>query len=170
MLTNNIIIYFCLLFSQKLTAVKTEEIIREPIGRIMAGISRMFLSNLHLKLSHLDIERSFYPLLLIESGNGNLTQKDLARRLSISKVQVVRIIDYLSSNGYVERCQNADDRRKISLEITEKAREFLPDIKQAIEETTVIALKNVPDEKVDELYNLLRHIETNLSAIQNERA
>ena len=144
--------------------MKKDDIVREPIGRIMAGISRMFLANLHLNLSHLDIERSFYPLLLIELGNGNLTQKDLARKLSINKVQVVRIIDYLSSNGYVERCQNTDDRRKTSLQITEKARKFLPDIKEALKETTDIALKNVPEEKVDELYELLRDIDKNLSA------
>ena len=49
----------------------TDYYIREPIGRIMAGISRMFLSNLQKNLSELDIERSFYPLLLDRSCGGD---------------------------------------------------------------------------------------------------
>ncbi len=140
-----------------------EEFIREPVGRVMASISRTFLENLQRNLAHLDIERSFYPLLLIEAGNGRLTQKDLARKLTINKVQVVRIVDYLSSHGYVERSRNSDDRRKTSLEITSKAKRFLPDIKSAIQETMDTALKNIPEEKIDELYSLLREIEKNLT-------
>ncbi len=98
--------------------------LREPIGRIMGKISRIFLTDLQRNLAHLDIERSYYPLMLIEAGNGNLTQKELSDKLSCNKVQAVRIIDYLSSNGYVERVQNEKDRRKINLEITVKAKKF----------------------------------------------
>jgi DNA-binding MarR family transcriptional regulator len=129
----------------------------------MANLSRMFLVRLHHNLAHLDIDRSFYPLMLIEAGNGSLTQNDLAKKLSCSKVQVVRIIDYLSSLGYVERCQNEGDRRKISLEITGKAAKYLPDIKAAVQETMDQALRNIPGEKVDELYGLLGQIDRNLS-------
>jgi MarR family transcriptional regulator, transcriptional regulator for hemolysin len=143
----------------------TTDNIREPIGRIMASISRKFLDNLHRSLAHLDIERSFYPLLLIEAGNGNLTQKELAQKLSCDKVQVVRIIDYLSSNGYVERGQDINDRRKCNLVITEKAKKILPDIKNAIQETMTLTLKDVPENKVDELYRLLNLIDKNLSSL-----
>lgn len=76
-------------------------LIKEPIGRKMDKIGKMFQSKLQNDLKHLDIDRSFYPLLLIEAGNG-ITQQELASRLLCDKVQVVRIIDYLSSNGYVE--------------------------------------------------------------------
>lgn len=139
-------------------------IIREPVGRLMNKISRMFLASLHKNLAHLDIERSFYPLVLIEAGNGNLTQKDLAEKLSCGKVQVVRIINYLSLHGYVKRGENTSDRRKCSLEITDKARKYLPDIKKALEETTSIVLQDIPESKIDELYNLLTIMNKNLSS------
>lgn len=136
---------------------------KEPIGRIMGNISHMFLANLHRNLSHLDIDRSYYPLLLIESGNGHLIQKELAGQMSCGKVQVVRIIDYLELNGYVERGQNSKDRRKSNLGITSKAEKFLPDIKKAMQETSGLALKDIPEEKVEELYVLLKKIENNLA-------
>jgi len=129
----------------------------------MGNISRMFLANLNKQLGHLDIDRSYFPLLIIEAGNGNLIQQDLASILSCDKVQVVRIIDYLSSWGYVSRGQNSNDRRKCYLELTKKARKFLPEIKKALKETNTIALNNMPENKIDEMYIMLKLIENNLS-------
>ena len=100
--------------------LESNVIMNEPVERIMGKISKMSQDNLRSILSHLDIDRSFYPLLLIESGKG-ITQQELSRELSCDKVQVVRIIDYLSSNGYVERIPNKTDKRKYELVITEKA-------------------------------------------------
>jgi len=138
--------------------------VKEPIGRIMGKISRLFLASINNKLTHLDIERSYYTLLVIESGKGKIIQQELAGLLSCDKVQVVRIINYLSSNGYVERDQDSKDRRKSCLRITGKAEKFLPDIKKAIQETTVLALKDLPEKKVDELYSFLKIIENNLTS------
>jgi len=138
-------------------------LIKEPIGRKMDKIGKMFQSRLQNDLKHLDIDRSFYPLLLIEAGNG-ITQQQLASRLLCDKVQVVRIIDYLSSNGYVERIQNQTDKRKYELAITDKAREVLPEIKKAIKDTTSAALIHLSDDQINELYSLLSMIENNLVA------
>jgi DNA-binding MarR family transcriptional regulator len=137
--------------------------VEEPLGRLMSKIGRSFMEKLHESLSHLDLERSYYPLLIIEAANGTLTQNQLARELSCDKVQVVRIIDYLSSTGYVERAMDPRDRRKYNLLLTEKAIKFLPDIKKAIEDATAAALNNIATDKVNELYPLLHHIEKNLS-------
>jgi MarR family transcriptional regulator for hemolysin len=138
--------------------------VKEPIGRIMGHISRHFLTSLQQQLLHLDIERSYYPLLVIESGKGKLNQQELAGLLSCDKVQVVRIIDYLSSNGYVERSQSSKDRRKSYIRITGKAEKFLPDIKKAIQETSATALKDLSEDNVDKLYSFLKIIEKNLES------
>lgn len=144
----------------------TENSLKEPVGRVMGRISRLLLARIQQNLSHLDIERSFYPLLLIEAGGGELTQKDLAQKLSIDKVQVVRIIDYLSLNGYVKREQDVNDRRKYKLVITEKARQSIPDIKNAMSQTNNFIVSCLPENKADELHNLLKIIESNLSTAE----
>ena len=136
---------------------------KEPVGRKMDKIGKMFQAKLQGSLKHLDIERSFYPLILIEKGNG-ITQQELASQLLCDKVQVVRIIDYLSSNGYVERIQNQTDKRKYELAITEKARLVLPDIKKAINDTTLVALNGLSVKQIDQLYSMLSVIELNLLA------
>jgi len=141
---------------------------QEPIGRKMDKIGKMFQAKLQKDLSHLDIERSFYPLLLIETGNG-ITQQELARKLLCDKVQVVRIIDYLSSNGYVERIQSPSDKRKYELAITEKARQVLPDIKNALDATTSVAQNHLSDNQVTELYTILTIIENNLLSHKSKK-
>lgn len=135
---------------------------KEPLGRITGRISRMFFGTLQKRLSHLDIQRSFYPLLLIDAGEGKLTQQDLANELLSDKVQIVRIVDYLSTNGYVERVQNPKDRREYNLTITDKGREAIPDIKDTIQELSGIAYNGLSPKQIKELYSMLSLIETNL--------
>jgi MarR family transcriptional regulator for hemolysin len=139
---------------------------KEPLGRKMDKIGRMFQVMLQDDLKHLDIDRSFYPLLLIESGNG-ITQQELADKLLCDKVQVVRIIDYLSLNGYVERIQNPTDKRKYELTITEKARLALPEIKKTLDKVTNIAVKSLSEDQVHELRKMLIIIESNLSSYKS---
>ena len=141
--------------------MESNVIINEPVERIMGKISKMSQDNLRNILSHLDIDRSFYPLLLIESGKG-ITQQELSRELSCDKVQVVRIIDYLSSNGYVERIPNKTDKRKYELVITEKAVKVIPEIKKALHEVSLVSLKGLSEHQKNELYSMLVTIESNL--------
>jgi MarR family transcriptional regulator, transcriptional regulator for hemolysin len=146
---------------------KTETNPPEPAGRIMGKIGKLFLDKLQKELVHLDIERSFYPLLLIDAGNGKLTQQELANKLLTDKVQVVRIIDYLSVNGYVERIQNSSDRRKYELTITEKAKLIIPDIRKAFHNMGAIALNGLSEKQIEDLYMMLNRIENNLLSHQN---
>jgi MarR family transcriptional regulator, transcriptional regulator for hemolysin len=145
-----------------------EEPIIEPVGHIASNIHRMFLTVLNIYLTDVDIDRFYYPILLIEASNGNLTQQELAGKLGCDKVQVVRIIDYLSEKGYVTRVQNIRDRRKYGLEITEKAKKIIPDIEKAIQKANALVLNNLSEKKIDDLYSTLKIIEKNLSSFKSQ--
>lgn len=148
--------------------MELETPIMEPVGHIASNIHRMFLAVLNMNLAHLDIDRFYYPILLIEASVGNLTQQELAGKLGCDKVQVVRIIDYLSEKGYVTREQNTHDRRKYGLEITEKAKKFIPDINKAIQNANALVLNNLTEQKIDDLYFTLKIIEKNLSSFKSQ--
>jgi DNA-binding MarR family transcriptional regulator len=141
---------------------------REPVGRIMSKISKLLQYNLQAELCHLDIDRSFYPLWLIYSQPG-MTQQQLANELGCNKVQVVRIIDYLSDHGYVDRMQNADDRRKYELIITDKTELHIDEIKTALEHTSQAGLSSLTAIQIEELYNLLHLIQNNLENIYKNK-
>jgi len=143
----------------------SNKILKEPVERIMGKISKMSQTILQDQLCEMDIDRSFYPLMLIEAGNG-ITQQELATQLSCDKVQVVRIIDYLSENGYVQRLQSKVDKRKYELVVTDKAQKALPDIKKAFEEISLLTLHGLTENQKNELYTMLLKVEMNL--LQNK--
>lgn len=134
---------------------------QEPVGRIMSKLSKMLQSNLQKDLSHLDIDRSFYPLILIEECEG-LTQQELAQKLMCDKVQVVRIVDYLAEHDYVQRIINKTDRRKYELKITDKARLVIPEIKTAIKKSSDSGIAGLTESQINEFYLILKTIEKNL--------
>jgi MarR family transcriptional regulator, transcriptional regulator for hemolysin len=136
---------------------------KQPLGKFLSGLGRAFLNEFITKLHHLDIERNFYALILIEEGKGKITQQELATLLDTDKVSIVRIIDYLSGNGYVNRVKDPADRRKYGLILTDKAKKELPMIKKAIKEITQKALKGLSEKKIEELYNTLDKIKKNLN-------
>ena len=138
-------------------------VIEQPLGRFLSGIGKIFLNNLNQKLNQLDIERNYYALILIEQADGNITQQELAILLDSDKVSVVRIIDYLSNNGYVKRIQNKTDRRKYCLTLTNKAIKALPKIKNTLSEISDKALKGLKKQQIEDLYKTLNKIKKNLS-------
>jgi MarR family transcriptional regulator, transcriptional regulator for hemolysin len=140
-----------------------KEYTKQPLGKLLSNIARTLLKTMNIKLNKLDIERNFYALILIEEGKGKITQQDLADLLESDKVRVVRIIDYLSDNGYVKRVKDSSDRRKYRLTLTKKAEMELPLIREAIAEVTETALKGLSVQKIEELYDNLNTIKNNLN-------
>lgn len=122
---------------------------------------------LNEKLNYLDIERDYFALMLIEQGEGNLTQKDLASQLETDKVSVVRIVDYLSAKGYVDRVESSVDRRKYCLTLTAKAKETLPGIKKSMQEITATAFEGLTGSQQREFMSTLGQIKQNLSKAKN---
>lgn len=139
----------------------------QPLGRVLALTGKSFLHVLNEKLSYLDIERNFFALMLIELGEGSLTQKELASQLETDKVTVVRVVDYLSSKGYVKRVGSSVDRRKYCLTLTDKAKEILPGIKKSMLQTTAQAFEGITGAQQNEFLTTLDQIKKNLSKDKN---
>jgi len=139
----------------------------QPLGRVLSLTGKSFLHLLNDKLNYLDIERDYFALILIERGEGNLTQKELASQLETDKVSVVRVVDYLSAKGYVKRMESTVDRRKYCLTLTEKAKAALPGIKQSMQEITARAFDGLTEVQQGEFISTLDQIKKNLSKAKN---
>jgi DNA-binding MarR family transcriptional regulator len=139
----------------------------QPIGRILSHTGRSFLQLLNKKLNHLDLERSYYALILIDLGQGELTQKELACQLETDKVSIVRIVDYLAGKGYVKRVKSSFDGRKYCLTLTDKAKEVLPGIKNSMKEVTAVAFSGLTELQQTEFRSILGIIKDNLSKANN---
>jgi MarR family transcriptional regulator, transcriptional regulator for hemolysin len=141
----------------------SELITIHPLGRSLSVIGRNYLHVLNKKLKHLDIDRNYYALLLIEKAEGKITQQELAGQLDIDKVTMLRSIDYLSEKGYVVRIKNLDDRRKYSLVLTKKAKKAIPEIKKSYGDINDIALHGLKPSQISQFHTLINIIKKNLT-------
>ena len=140
-----------------------QDYIEQPVGRILSLTGKSFLCTINQKLLHLDIDRNFFALTLIEMGKGEINQQDLVGFLESDKVSVVRIINYLSEKGYVIRVKSKLDKRKYSLHITEKAKRDLPEIKQTLTKVTSKAFEGLNKSEIDSFLRTLNIIKNNLN-------
>lgn len=117
----------------------------QVIVNLFMDLSKDYVAQVTDRLSHLDIERHFYALYVLDQSTETLTQSKLAEELQVDKVAVVRLVDYLTEAGYVRRQVDKQDRRKQHVMLLPKAEEVLPEIREAFSEANQSIL-NVLDE------------------------
>jgi DNA-binding MarR family transcriptional regulator len=142
---------------------------RLPLGRSLAILAKTYYGALTKRLEHLEIER-YYSILILIEGNGNeCTQQFICDELKMDKVSMVRIVDYLIEKKYVKKVVNPKDRREHFIQLSKKAVDILPAIHQAIDEVNAAALKGISKEKQKELYGHLNSIQRNLAHLPSEK-
>lgn len=135
----------------------------QPLGRMLSMVGKGYLNLLRLKLQHLDIDRNYYALILIDKYDGIITQQELALLLDSDKVSIVRIVDYLSENGYVQRKLKTEDRRKRSLNLTAKGKLAIPEIKESFAEINGIVLNGLEKQQIVELTQTINKLKLNIT-------
>jgi DNA-binding MarR family transcriptional regulator len=140
-----------------------------PMGLHFSNIAKQYIGVVTKKLSHLEIERYYYSIVVIERFGDTLTQQQLADLLCVDKVSMVRMVDYLVKKGYVKRKKNKSDRREYFLELTEKAKKYTDDIKSALKEANDATFKDISEEDIRSFYSLLEKIVSNLVALPADK-
>lgn len=114
-----------------------------PLGKLFGNLTKQYIGILSNQLKEVPIERYYYPFLTIAKNSGEFTQQQLADKLSIDKVLMVRIIDYLEKNKFVERTINASDRRCHLLSVSQKGKKYIAPIETALKQTDKLFLDQI---------------------------
>jgi len=139
------------------------------IGKLCGSITKQYLSVLGKKLNHLPIERYYYAFWVISQNDGAISQKDLSELLNADKVIIVRIVDYLSEKGFIERKSNPEDRRSHLLAITTTGKKHVTTVEKAIKETDTEFLDALPKERQNDFVSDLISVANNSTLIKGER-
>ena len=134
-----------------------------PLGTHLTTLSKFYVGALRKRLEHLDIERYYSVLILIEHKGLKCTQQYIADFLQKDKATMVGIIDYLVEKKYIKRIINPTDRREHYIQLTGKSIKTLPELHQCIDELNLLAIKGLSKSKVKEFYKNLQLISVNLS-------
>lgn len=115
------------------------------LGRTFGFLTKQYIGYLAKRLEDTPIERYYYPLYLIGKNSGMISQQQLADMLLIDKVSLVRVLDVLAEEGYVERKVNPYDRRQHLLYITSEGEPWVNEIEQGLSETDDFFLSFLPE-------------------------
>lgn len=89
---------------------------------------------------------------------GPVHQQELAERLGRSKAQMTAIIDALESRALVRRERHADDRRFISVHLTDAGRVVLTDATPVRSEAIVALMRELSGDQRTKLTRLCRRL------------
>ncbi len=140
-----------------------------PLGRSLAILAKTYFGALTKELEHLQVERYYSILIIIENSEGPCTQQYICDKLKIDKVSMVRIIDYLLKKKLVKKILNPTDRRAYLIQLTPLAKKILPEIHDAIERVNQAAFKDISISKQKEIYNQLSQIHKNLDRLPAQK-
>jgi MarR family transcriptional regulator, transcriptional regulator for hemolysin len=98
------------------------------------------------------------------------TQHELARALHIEGPTLTRHIDGLEEEGLVVRRRDANDRRAVSVELTDAGRAKHAELLQAVQAFNQRLLSGFSADELDELQTLLGKLEQNARADSELRA
>jgi DNA-binding MarR family transcriptional regulator len=98
-------------------------------GRTAAWLSKQ----IELGLADVDLSLSQYRILGL-LAEGSAMSSSLAERLAVRPPSVTAVIDGLVARGFVARTHSEDDRRRVSLELTDEGRSVLQSADDAVNE------------------------------------
>lgn len=133
-----------------------------PLGRQLAVLARLYYGALTARLQHLDIDRYYSVLLLLDRCKGEFTQQMLGERLQMDKTTMVRVIDSLCEKGYIRREAKPNDRRCHRIVLTEKGVAVIPEIRQATEALNELMLEGLLPGEAEGFRAMLEKIYQNL--------
>jgi DNA-binding MarR family transcriptional regulator len=96
-------------------------------------------------LATFDLSSAQYRVL-VQLGSGAEASTALAKKLAVSAPTITAVVDGLVQRGAVERTHSAEDRRRVSLELTSTGRDLL----DAAADGARVKLESIADELDDE--------------------
>lgn len=134
-------------------------------GRKFALLGRLYFTELSRSLKHLEIERNFSVLVLIDKMGNQCSQKFIADTLHIDKTMMVGVIDDLSEKKFIKRTQNPSDRREYWIQLTDKAKKHMPEIKETVRRINKTTLKGLSEAEAAKFHKQMQVIYKNVKSL-----
>lgn len=100
-------------------------------------------------------------ILLSLDDNPELSLSALAEILFRENASITRMVESMVKKNYLERTENAQDRRKYDLRITEKAQLSIKGLKNIIISNRMQALSGLSEDELEQLSNTLQKLTQN---------
>lgn len=135
-------------------------------GFLLKDVARLYTRRFEERAQALSLTLAQCKALAVLAKNEGVSQKRLAELSEIDPMSLVRILDRMEADGWVERRSDPEDRRARSLVVTEKARPIIDQIWQVAGETRAEALAGLAAAERTVLVELLGRVHANLAGLK----
>ncbi len=133
-------------------------------GYLVQDVARLFARRFNQQaVLFLGLNRSQCRIIGYLTRHEGINQAGLAELLEIKPMTLVRQIDRMEADGWIERRPDPGDRRARRLVLTEKARPILARIRDLSAEVRQEAFASLSDQEGCQLIDLLRRVHVDLS-------
>ena len=137
----------------------------QHIGFQVHDVARAFTSAYTMLVKPMGLTRSQARAVAYIARSPGLTQRDLARFLSITDMSTTGLLDRMEQKGLITRGPDATDRRINRVFLTKSAESSLSSIREQIAILTEAATKSIPKRDLDQLSRILNKMESNLESL-----
>ena len=134
-------------------------------GFILRDVSRLYVERFEQHAASLGLTLLQCRALVRLSEGEGVSQVKLAELTDLEPMALVRILDRMEAEGWLERRIDPRDRRVRCLYLTRKAKPLLEDIRRLMDLTWGDAFAGIPKSKSELLTELLDTVRSNLMAL-----
>ena len=135
------------------------------LGFLFKDVSRRYTRRFEERAQRLALTLPQCRALIHLQSNEGVSQKRLAELADVDPMTLVRILDRMEADGWVQRRFDPADRRAHTLWLTAEAALVLEQIWQLIIETRAEMLQGLSSEERTVLVTLLERVHANLTAL-----
>jgi MarR family transcriptional regulator, transcriptional regulator for hemolysin len=134
-------------------------------GFLLKDVSRMYAQRFEHHAATHGLTLAQCKALVRLADNEGVSQVRLAELTDLEPMTLLRILDRMEAEGWLERRSDPRDRRVRCLYLTAKAKPLLEDVGRLIDLTRREALAGIPKRESDLLMKSLDAVRSNLTAL-----
>lgn len=143
---------------------------RRNFGFLLKDASRRYVARFERHATGIALNLPQCKVLVRLEKNQGVSQARLAELTEIEPMSMVRILDRMERDGWIERRPDPADRRARRLYLTRRARPLLERIWSLAETTLAEAFTGIPSAERDRFIELLARLHANLCALDERSA
>ncbi|HEV2702297.1 MAG TPA: MarR family transcriptional regulator [Steroidobacteraceae bacterium] len=135
-------------------------------GFILRDVSRLYVRRFEQRAAALDLTLPQCRALVYLALHEGLSQARLAELTDVEPMTLVRILDRMQSDGWLERRIDVADRRARNIHLKAKAKHLVDEIWKLADLTREEAFRAIPRKQVGVLIKSLDQIRNNLAMLE----
>jgi DNA-binding MarR family transcriptional regulator len=134
-------------------------------GFLLKDLNRLHVQRFEQRAGTLGLTLPQCKTLIYLANNEGISQVQLAELTDIESMSLVRILDRMQADGWLERRNDPADRRANQLFLKAKGRRLLEDIWGLVDLTRQEAFAGIPKRQIELMIAVLERVRDNIASL-----